>query len=1093
MSTNEKLANLENRFPRLNGQRPGPLPLPTMPTRPRMTIDGFPERQTRRLEPEIERKLKEIMTRSGIITIDGAEYKTDTKELDDLGELGNGTSGHVVKMRHTPTNKPIAVKQMRRTNNSEEEKRIIMDIDVVLKSHDCPYIVHCLGCFITEADVWICMELMATCFDKLTKKTHQPVPEAILGKITVATVKALHYLKTNHDVIHRDVKPSNILIDERGNIKLCDFGISGRLVDSKAKTRSAGCAAYMAPERIDPKKPEYDIRADVWSLGITLVELATGSFPYKGCHTDFEVLTCVLERDPPSLPNDQGFSGEFQEFVKNCLTKDYRHRPKYPELLESAFIKMYEKADVDVATWFASVMHDQQQPNNTEPRRQPSLVADKRFINQVPSSIESTTVPITSASSAATTSSSHIPIYQPFSHKKTNSKLSNGFNTEPQPSQSNPFQCNEPSDSSNSLHKPSETKLNESMSSMPIAISSPSFAHQFSPILSRTSSISERDSPLPMMPNFVRSPPHVAAIMSSSTTRNIDNFSPLEKTNSILASKSPQPTMEQTMTIPRNDEFTPRISNLNYGYPQPEPTIATLEHQRIEHLRQNVSPQMLHFQQIEERMVDQLNELYKATMMMHTNQRDTPQRTLEHDEVDRINQPYLQQQEPIYNPGPHNALQRNNSLSPFLQRKYSLQAHQQRLNSDQNAPRWRPQYGRSISATASPNLDAHRRYQTAIPVLETDRPQMVRLKGNTSPIVLQRFYHQQNQLREKEANGQAYNSPSHIPIPHPQPLYKSEYEKRINELNEKEHQQQSNPFLRQIPKLTHKLNPFKQQSPKLNAREEPLYANSHIPVYQKNYEHYDGVPKENMHRQRIPVNPPADIYYEKTAYPAVAYEDQHYPNEYKNVYNATTSAMSKEKKSNGTKNTSDDPGWFNSLAGIVKRRFASYVKSHLATSSGDGSKKDREPPQYGHPLQPTSPYHFDKLRQVAPTSSSMPSSPHFGNRQHIDQHYEQDRMAAHSPRVLNNFDRRHRSPDPPPRYNKGQSPLLLRRNLLEYGNHQVAPSPLLPRRYIISTSPPLPPPRKGSDSIPGSPQQLRARIHYTPEPQRRIYRTGIDQ
>jgi serine/threonine protein kinase len=64
--------------------------------------------------------------------------------------------------------------------------------------------------------------------------------------------------------LFRDVKPSNILIDEQGHIKLCDFGISGRLVDSKAKTRSAGCAAYMAPERIDPKKPEYDIRAGTY-------------------------------------------------------------------------------------------------------------------------------------------------------------------------------------------------------------------------------------------------------------------------------------------------------------------------------------------------------------------------------------------------------------------------------------------------------------------------------------------------------------------------------------------------------------------------------------------------------------------------------------------------------------------------------------------------------------------------------------------------------------------------------------------------------------------------------------------------------------
>ncbi|XP_031633797.1 dual specificity mitogen-activated protein kinase kinase hemipterous-like isoform X2 [Contarinia nasturtii] len=1043
--TSRKLQKLEDRFHEpSNGRRPNPLPLPTTGRRPPMTFDSFPQQRTIRLDAETEMKLKQIMKRNGIIAIDGKEYKTETKDLEDLGELGNGTSGHVVKMKHTLTNKSIAVKQMRRTSNSEEEKRIITDIDVVLKSHDCPYIVHCLGCFITDADVWICMELMATCFDKLTKKTREPVPEPILGKITVATVQALHYLKTQHDVIHRDVKPSNILIDERGNIKLCDFGISGRLVDSKAKTRSAGCAAYMAPERIDPKKLDYDIRADIWSLGITLVELATGSFPYAGCNTDFEVLTCVLEKDPPCLPADKGFSLEFQQFVKKCLTKDFRNRPKYPELLESDFFKMYENADVDVATWFASVMHTNNQQPSNEPRRQPSLVMDKRIVNQVPSSIVPTTV--------TSSLSSHIPTYQPFSHNQTNSKLSNGFTVADPSSQqsSNPFQCN---NETTSQHR-TETNTNTETTS-------PAIVHQFSPSLSRTSSISEHDSPLPMMPNFARSPPL--------QTRN-GGYSTLANSNSIVASKSPPSQIESTMTIPRNDEFNvTRLSN--YGYTHAEPMIATLEQQRIDHHRQNVSPQMIHFQQIEERMVDQLNELYKATMMIHANQRDTgTPRLVEHDEVNRINQTYLQQHEPIYNPAPHNLLHRNNSLSPFLQRKYSLQAHQQRLN-DANSPRWRPQYGRSISATASPNLDAHRRYQTAIPVLDTDRNQMVRLKGNTSPIVLQRFYHQQNQLREKEANGQVYNvPPSHIPKPVPQ--YKSDYEKRINELNEKEHHQHqsSNPFLRQIPKLTHKLNPFKPQSPKLNARDEPLYANSHIPIYQKNYDHYDGgvPPKESVHR-RIPINPPADIYYEKTAYPAVAYED-HYPNEYKNVYNATTSPVVKEKKSNGTKNTSDD----------------------AATSSGDGSKKEREP-HYGHPLHPTSPYHFEKLRQFAPTSSSMPSSPHFGHRSHIDQHYDKERMAAHSPRILNNMDRRHRSPDPPPRYNKGQSPLLLRRNLLEYGTHQVAPSPLLPRRYIVSTSPPLPPPRKGSDSIPGSPQQLRARIHYTPEPQRRIYRTGIDQ
>ncbi|XP_022242841.1 dual specificity mitogen-activated protein kinase kinase 7-like [Limulus polyphemus] len=313
----------------------------------------------------MESKLRKIYQHAGTLTIDGMTYHSSVDDMIQLGELGTGTCGHVVRMEHKPSRKVMAVKQMRRSGNKEENKRITMDLDVVLSCQDCPHIVQCFGYFITDSEVWICMELMSTCLDKLIKRLKKPIPEMILGKVAVATVNALHYLKEKHGVIHRDVKPSNILLDERGVIKLCDFGISGRLVDSKAKTRSAGCAAYMAPERIDPpnpSRPDYDIRADVWSLGISLVELATNRFPYQGCNNDFEVLSKVLQEDPPHLPSDGNFSLDFCSFVNDCLIKDYEKRPKYRKLLEHPFIKRMQNTHDGVAAWFAFVMKTTELP-----------------------------------------------------------------------------------------------------------------------------------------------------------------------------------------------------------------------------------------------------------------------------------------------------------------------------------------------------------------------------------------------------------------------------------------------------------------------------------------------------------------------------------------------------------------------------------------------------------------------------------------------------------------------------------------------------------------------------------------------------------
>jgi len=255
----------------------------------------------------------------------------------------------------------------------------LMDLDVVMKSADCPYIVQFYGAIFKEGDCWICMELMDCSLDKfyhfIFDELNEAIPEPIIGKITLATLHALNYLKEKLKIMHRDVKPSNILLDKKGAIKLCDFGISGQLVDSIAKTRDAGCRPYMAPERIDPQRAKgYDVRSDVWSLGITLIELATGKFPYPKWNSVFEQLTQVVHGDPPQLTNDNNrnsFTIDFINFVNLCLMKDESVRPKYTKLLEHSFIKRSADENVDVASFVTSIL-DRMQGN--EPRPTESLL-----------------------------------------------------------------------------------------------------------------------------------------------------------------------------------------------------------------------------------------------------------------------------------------------------------------------------------------------------------------------------------------------------------------------------------------------------------------------------------------------------------------------------------------------------------------------------------------------------------------------------------------------------------------------------------------------------------------------------------------------
>ncbi|KAF8370841.1 mkk-4 [Pristionchus pacificus] len=283
---------------------------------------------------------------------DDGEYHITARDLEEDSQIGRGNYGTVHKMIHRQTSREMAVKKIRSlTTNKKEQKRLLVELETVMNAQPCENIIRFFGALFNEGDCWLCMELMDTSLDKLYKKAYDlgcPFSEAFVGHITVCTVSALSYLKDELNIMHRDVKPSNIVMNRHGAVKLVDFGIAGELVNSVA-TSHVGCKPYMAPERLVQMTNHqiYDVRSDVWSLGITLVEISTGHYPYSNWGSIFEQLAEVIEGPAPVLTKEKvpaDYTISYLHFVNLCLEKEVDHRPKYHTLMEHAFYKKYESA-----------------------------------------------------------------------------------------------------------------------------------------------------------------------------------------------------------------------------------------------------------------------------------------------------------------------------------------------------------------------------------------------------------------------------------------------------------------------------------------------------------------------------------------------------------------------------------------------------------------------------------------------------------------------------------------------------------------------------------------------------------------------------
>ncbi|XP_041998669.1 serine/threonine-protein kinase BLUS1-like isoform X1 [Salvia splendens] len=271
------------------------------------------------------------------------KFPLNAQDYELYEEVGEGVSATVYRALCIPLNEVVAIKvlDLEKCNNDldgirrEVQTMILIDHSNLLRAH-CS--------FTAGHNLWVVMPYMAggSCLHIMKSSYPEGFEEPVIATLLRETLRALVYLHS-HGHIHRDVKSGNILLDSNGAIKLGDYGVSACMYDTgdRQRTRNTfvGTPCWMAPE-VMQQLHGYDFKADIWSFGITALELAHGHAPFSK-YPPMKVLLMTLQNAPPGLDyeRDKRFSKSFKEMVAACLVKDPKKRPTSEKLLKHPFFK----------------------------------------------------------------------------------------------------------------------------------------------------------------------------------------------------------------------------------------------------------------------------------------------------------------------------------------------------------------------------------------------------------------------------------------------------------------------------------------------------------------------------------------------------------------------------------------------------------------------------------------------------------------------------------------------------------------------------------------------------------------------------------